>query len=133
MYLSWRVPTVLCLALALPAHAQVPTTHPFKTSAGKSIQLTIYGAVTESCEDAPVPTVQIAHAPANGMLTIRMQRLPVPAGAAQCGGKAIPILVLYYTPADGFTGVDQIAIRAGVMGQPVRSQKIVVEVTPSTN
>ncbi|MCD1644334.1 hypothetical protein [Aurantimonas coralicida] len=91
----------------------------------------MYATVSEPCEDAPVPTVQIAQAPVNGMLTVRVQRVPVPADAAQCSGKAIPALLLYYTPAKGFTGIEQIAIRAGVKGQPVRSQRIVVEVAPA--
>jgi len=111
-----RIGFALLLALAFglgsAAWAAEPEQLLRTTSAGQPVKIRDHG-LTLGCEGVP-PVITFTQQPAHGSVDIRPSRFVFAKGyvtgtTKTCEGQNVDGIAIWYTPAAGFHGVDQIA------------------------
>jgi hypothetical protein len=125
------VPVLLAL-LAVPAVADAPTILR-TTPAGTPVRVRRHVELSSGCVGS-APTITFSVKPAHGTVDIRPDRFVFGKGYVSgamkaCEGQQVDGIAIWYTPAAGFHGVDQIAWTAGFAGRGHRVDSYGAQIT----
>jgi hypothetical protein len=142
------VAVVACAAVAVPAVAwaqakkadarpaievKLPETRLTKNAfSGSEFQVGAMNNVKADCSSGPVPDLRIVTRPENGEMRAEQVRLVVNRAAddprANCNGKEVDAMGLFYKSRDGFVGQDKIVVDVDFKSGTVRRFLYVIAV-----
>jgi hypothetical protein len=112
------------LVLATPGQAQSPPAEQeVKVPRGQEVPLLVLNNIGGDCSGNPTPEVRIQEPPQGGIIIVRFGQSTIPETAAQCAGRKIAGLGVFYRPNGGFSGPDRVRIESGAPGQPSQQVK----------
>ena len=101
---------MLALLLGVVA-AAAQTPKELKTKKGVPVALVNLLSTKPGCNSSPAPVAVplVREKPANGAVQMVIVAVDVPASAA-CPARKVPAVALFYTPKEGYSGVDVVGI-----------------------
>ena len=98
---------LLIFLLASGVRAQEnPIARAVKAMPGRDVRVGIFSSIRSDCTSGPLPTIQLAKAPAHGAVTVKRGTLKA-TNFKQCLATEVPVFVAFYRAAQDFTGADQ--------------------------
>lgn len=129
---------ILCLS-SVACLAQTNTVYRTADAApGKTLRLGLYGSVKKDCSVGPLPEVKVLTPPKHGSLAVRSGRVKA-SRVRNCSNLEAPVQGVFYQPARGYTGPDEIRYEVKSAEGGVQAHTVKINVTeqghakPQTN